>query len=163
MDVFGGGLNIPSGRRCWRRACRYVQPVPLSSRLSLERLAQAACRQRICCPHQRDGLIATTGRPSGEIGNCCEWGLRQARLSAAEFRDIFGLHNFFLEPMDDGPDIENRVPDGLIPPGRDLGGCRCWPHQSNLYMDQARGNADRERKVLLCVQSGKERWLIGIG
>ena len=68
------------------------------------------------------GLIATTGCPSGEIQTWLRIGnYEKARASAAEFQDIFGKENFFLELMEHGLEIEARVRDGLLKLKADLG------------------------------------------
>ncbi|MGZ5409202.1 MAG: DNA polymerase III subunit alpha [Aeromicrobium sp.] len=67
------------------------------------------------------GLIGTTGCPSGEIQTWLRIGdYEKARASAAEFQDIFGKENFFLELMDHGLDIELQVRDGLLQLRKDL-------------------------------------------
>ena len=45
----------------------------------------------------------------------------KARQSAADFQDIFGKDNYFLELMDHGLAIETRVRDGLLRLSQDLG------------------------------------------
>ncbi|MEO6604708.1 MAG: PHP domain-containing protein, partial [Aeromicrobium sp.] len=68
------------------------------------------------------GLIATTGCPSGEIQTWLRIGnYQKARASAAEFQDIFGKENFFLELMEHGLEIEARVREGLLKLKADLG------------------------------------------
>lgn len=68
-----------------------------------------------------DGIIATTGCPSGEVQTRLRLGQdREALESAAKWREIFGADNFFLELMDHGLSIEQRVRDGLLEIGRKL-------------------------------------------
>ena len=60
-----------------------------------------------------EGIIATTGCPSGEVQTRLRLGQRTEALeSAAKWRDIFGPENYFLELMDHGLSIERRVRDG---------------------------------------------------
>ncbi|VXC01040.1 DNA polymerase III subunit alpha [Aeromicrobium sp. 9AM] len=67
------------------------------------------------------GIIATTGCPSGEIQTWLRIGnYAKARASAAEFQDIFGKENFFLELMEHGLEIEARVREGLLKLKADL-------------------------------------------
>src|SRR6201992_1743836 len=67
------------------------------------------------------GLMASTGCPSGELQTRLRLGqVDEAFKSAAEYQDIFGKENYFLELMDHGLDIENRVRDGLIEIARKL-------------------------------------------
>ena len=44
----------------------------------------------------------------------------EALKAAAEYQDIFGKDNYFLELMDHGLEIERRVRDGLLEIGRKL-------------------------------------------
>src|SRR4051794_25538174 len=69
-----------------------------------------------------EGLIGTTGCPSGEIQTWLRIGdYAQARTAAAEFQDIFGQDNFFLELMDQALSSETRVREGLLRLPRELG------------------------------------------
>ena len=62
-----------------------------------------------------DGIIATTGCPSGEVQTRLRLGQhREALEAAAKWREIFGPENYFLELMDHGLSIERRVRDGLL-------------------------------------------------
>ena len=67
------------------------------------------------------GIIATTGCPSGEVQTRLRLGQeREALESAAKWREIFGADNYFLELMDHGLSIEQRVREGLLDIGRKL-------------------------------------------
>src|ERR1700747_456601 len=67
------------------------------------------------------GIIATTGCPSGEVQVRLRLGQeRRALEAAATYRDIFGPDNFFVEIMDHGLPIEQRVRDGLRRIAREL-------------------------------------------
>jgi DNA polymerase-3 subunit alpha len=124
----------------------------LSSRSSLEGFFYKPRADRELLNEYASGLIATTGCPSGEIQTWLRIGkYENARASAAEFRDIFGKDNFFLELMDHGLGIETRVRDGLIKLGRDLG--LPMIATNDLHYTKA-ADADAH-EVLLCVQSGK--------
>src|SRR5687768_8731023 len=93
----------------------------LSSRSSLEGYYYKPRADRELLHEYAKGLIATTGCPSGEIQTWLRIGnYDKARASAAEFQDIFGKENFFLELMDHGLDIETRVRDGLLRLRQDL-------------------------------------------
>ena len=62
-----------------------------------------------------EGIIATTGCPSGEVQTRLRLGqYDEAVAAASKWREIFGPDNFFLELMDHGLDIERRVRDGLL-------------------------------------------------
>ena len=53
------------------------------------------------------GLMASTGCPSGELQTRLRLGqFDEALKSAAEYQDMFGKDNYFLELMDHGLDIE---------------------------------------------------------
>ena len=97
------------------------------------------------------GLIATTGCPSGEVQTWLRIGdFERACASAAEFRDIFGPENFYLELMDHGLEIERKVRDDLLRLGKRLD---LPPVATNdlHYTDAADADV---HEVLLCVQSG---------
>ncbi|WP_456698123.1 DNA polymerase III subunit alpha [Aeromicrobium sp. P5_D10] len=97
------------------------------------------------------GLIATTGCPSGEIQTWLRIGnYEKARASAAEFQDIFGKENFFLELMDHGLEIERTVREGLLRLKDDLGLPPIATNDSHYTSPE-----DAEaHSALLCVQSG---------
>jgi DNA polymerase-3 subunit alpha len=124
----------------------------LSSRSSLEGFFYKPRADRELLNEYAGGLIATTGCPSGEIQTWLRIGnYDNARASAAEFRDIFGKDNFFLELMDHGLDIETRVREGLIRLGRDLD----LPMVATNDLHYTRREDSDAHEVLLCVQSGK--------
>ncbi|MEZ5115611.1 MAG: DNA polymerase III subunit alpha [Candidatus Nanopelagicales bacterium] len=61
------------------------------------------------------GLIATTGCPSGEVNRWLQAGnYDRALAAAADFRDILGKGNFFAEVMDHGLAIERRYREDLL-------------------------------------------------
>ncbi len=70
----------------------------------------------------KGGLLATTGCPSGEVQTYLRLGqYDQAVASAAEFRDIFGKGNFYVELMDHGLSLETSVRrGGLLRLAKDL-------------------------------------------
>ena len=87
----------------------------LSSLSSIEGFYYKPRADRELLNRYAKGLIGTTGCPSGEIQTWLRIGnYENALASAGEFQDIFGKDNFFLELMDHGLDIENRVRDGLM-------------------------------------------------
>ncbi len=98
-----------------------------------------------------DGLMATTGCPSGEVQTRLRLGHdAQALEAAAKYQDIFGKENYFLELMDHGLDIEKRVRDGLLEIGRKLDIPPVVTNDSH-YTHEAQSEA---HDVLLCVQTG---------
>jgi DNA polymerase III subunit alpha len=124
----------------------------LSSRSSLEGFFYKPRADRELLAQYAEGMIATTGCPSGEVQTWLRIGdYDKARASAAEFRDIFGKDNYFLELMEHGLDIETRVREGLLRLAADLKLPMIATNDSH-YTHAADADA---HEVLLCVQSGK--------
>ncbi len=124
----------------------------LSSRSSLEGFFYRPRADRELLSQYATGLLGTTGCPSGEVQTWLRIGqYDKALASAAEFRDIFGAGNFFVELMDHGLGIENRVRADLIRIGRDLD--LPLVATNDLHYTHA---ADAEaHEALLCVGTGK--------
>ncbi|BBX22544.1 DNA-directed DNA polymerase [Mycolicibacter terrae] len=99
-----------------------------------------------------EGIIATTGCPSGEVQTRLRLGQdREALESAAKWREIFGAENYFLELMDHGLSIERRVRDGLLDVGRKLG----IPALATNDCHYVTRDASQNHEALLCIQTGK--------
>ncbi len=99
-----------------------------------------------------EGIIATTGCPSGEVQTRLRLGHeREALEAAAKWREIFGPENFFLELMDHGLDIERRVRDGLIELGKKLS----IPPLATNDCHYVTRDHSHNHEALLCVQTGK--------
>ena len=97
------------------------------------------------------GLIATTGCPSGEVQTRLRLGqYDKAVEAAAEFRDIFGAENFYCELMDHGLGIERQVQQDLLRLARDLG----LPLLATNDLHYTRAEDAKAHAALLCVQSG---------
>ena len=123
----------------------------LSSRASLEGFFYKPRADRELLHRYSEGIIATTGCPSGEIQTWLRIGdFEKACDSAAEFRDIFGPENFLLELMDHGLDIEKRVRQDLLRLGKRL---NLTPVSTNDLHYTFEADADAH-EALLCVQSG---------
>jgi DNA polymerase-3 subunit alpha len=123
----------------------------LSSRSSLEGQYYKPRADRELLAEYAAGLIGTTGCPSGEVQTWLRIGdYAKARQSAADFQDIFGKENFFLELMDHGLSIEARVRDGLLRLSQDLGIPPIATNDSH-YVHQADAHSHEH---LLCVSSG---------
>ena len=123
----------------------------LNSRSSLEGYFYKPRADRELLHEYGKGIIATTGCPSGEVQTWLRIGdFERACASAAEFRDIFGPENFYLELMDHGLDIENRVRQDLLRLGKRL---NLKPVATNDLHYTYERDADAH-EVLLCVQSG---------
>lgn len=97
------------------------------------------------------GLIATTGCPSGEVQ---KWLLAdnydRALAAAADYRDIFGSENFFVELMDHNIDIEKRTRDGLLRIARALD----IPMVATNDLHYVRAEDAKAHDALLCIQTG---------
>jgi DNA polymerase-3 subunit alpha len=99
-----------------------------------------------------NGLMASTGCPSGEVQTRLRLDqFDEALKAAAEWQDIFGKENYFLELMDHGLDVERRVRDGLAEIGRKLGIPPVVTNDSH-YTREAGAQA---QDMLLCIQTGK--------
>jgi DNA polymerase-3 subunit alpha len=98
------------------------------------------------------GLMASTGCPSGELQTRLRLGqMDQALRSAAEYQDIFGKENYFLELMDHGLSIETRVRDGLVEIARKLNIPPVVTNDSHYTREPDAQSHD----LLLCIQTGK--------
>ena len=98
------------------------------------------------------GLMASTGCPSGELQTRLRLGqLDEALRSAAEYQDIFGKENYFLELMDHGLSIETRVRDGLVEIARKLNIPPVVTNDSHYTREPDAQSHD----LLLCIQTGK--------
>jgi DNA polymerase-3 subunit alpha len=100
-----------------------------------------------------EGLMATTGCPSGEVQTRLRLGhFDKALEAAARYQDIFGKDNYFLEIMDHGLDIERRVRDGLIEISKRLNIPPVVTNDSHYTHESEAAAHD----ALLCVQVGKQ-------
>ena len=99
-----------------------------------------------------DGIIATTGCPSGDVQTRLRLGQYDAALEAsAMWQDIYGKDNYFLELMDHGLHIERRVREDLLRIGQALD---LPPLVTNdcHYVLESQAPA---HEAMLCVQTGK--------
>ena len=98
-----------------------------------------------------NGLIATTGCPSGEVQTRLRLGqYDKAVAAAADFRDIFGADNYYCELMDHGLDIERRVQKDLLRLARELS----LPLVATNDLHYTKAEDAKAHAALLCVQSG---------
>ncbi|WP_040160516.1 DNA polymerase III subunit alpha [Nigerium massiliense] len=126
----------------------------LSSRSSLEGFFYKPRADRELLNEYHEGLIATTGCPSGEVQTYLRLGQYQEALnSAAEFRDIFGAGNFYVELMDHGLDIENRVRQDLLRLAKELS----LPLVATNDLHYASAEDADAHDTLLCVSAGANR------
>ncbi|PTR32224.1 DNA polymerase-3 subunit alpha [Rhodococcus sp. OK519] len=99
-----------------------------------------------------EGIIATTGCPSGEIQTRLRLGHdREALEAAAKWQEIWGKDNFFLELMDHGLSIERRVREGLLDIGKQLD----IPPLATNDCHYVTKDAAENHEALLCIQTGK--------
>lgn len=98
-----------------------------------------------------EGLIATTGCPSGEVQTRLRLGqYREALEAASEFRDIFGAENYFCELMDHGLDIERRVTGDLLRLAKELK----LPLVATNDLHYTHEHDAKAHEALLAIQSG---------
>lgn len=99
-----------------------------------------------------DGIIATTGCPSGDVQTRLRLGQYDAALEAAAmWQDIYGKDNFFLELMDHGLNIERRVREDLLRIGRALDLPPLVTNDCHYVLESQAG----AHEAMLCVQTGK--------
>nr|WP_024805660.1 DNA polymerase III subunit alpha [Nocardia sp. BMG51109] len=99
-----------------------------------------------------EGIMATTGCPSGEVQTRLRLGqFDEAYEAAGRWREIFGPENFFLEVMDHGLSIERRVREDLLAVG-DKAGLTPLATNDCHYVLRHQSSA---HEAMLCVQTGK--------
>lgn len=97
------------------------------------------------------GLIATTGCPGGEVQTRLRMGAyKEALKAASDYRDIFGVDNFYLEIMDHSIDIESRVRADLLKLAKEL----ALPLLATNDLHYTLQSDAPAHEALLCVQSG---------
>jgi len=97
------------------------------------------------------GVIATTGCPSGEIQTRLRLDqYAEALKAASDYRDIFGKENYFVELMDHGLGIEQRVFRDLLKLARELD----LPLLATNDLHYTKASDADAHAALLCVQSG---------
>ncbi|WP_431958528.1 DNA polymerase III subunit alpha [Nocardia lijiangensis] len=125
----------------------------LSSLASIEgQLGKWARMDEEIIAQYAEGIIATTGCPSGEVQTRLRLGHdREALEAAAKWQEIFGKDNFFLEVMDHGLSIERRVREGLLHIGKQLD----IPALATNDCHYVTKDQSANHEALLCVQTGK--------
>ncbi|AZI57803.1 DNA polymerase III subunit alpha [Nakamurella antarctica] len=124
----------------------------LSSRSSLEGFYRKPRADRELLAEYSKGLIGSTGCASGEIQTLLRIGdFERAKASAAEFADIFGDGNFYVELMDHGLGIELRVITDLLRLAKELN----LPLVATNDLHYTNPEDADTHEALLCVQSGK--------
>jgi len=98
-----------------------------------------------------DGLIATTGCPSGEVQTHLRLGqYDQALRSAGELQDIFGKDSFYVELMDHNLEIEQRVTKDLLRIAREINA----PLVATNDLHYVRESDAGSQEALLALNSG---------
>jgi DNA polymerase-3 subunit alpha len=120
----------------------------IASRASLEGYYHKPRFDREVLATHAEGLIGTTGCPSGEVNRWLQAGnYDRARSAAAEMRDILGAGNYFCELMDHGLAIEQRFRDDLLRLARDLG----LPLLATNDLHYVHADDAETHDVLLCI------------
>lgn len=121
------------------------------SRAGLEGFFRKPRMDRELLAEYADGLMATTGCPSGEVSTRIRLGQMDEALKAAgEYQDIFGKENFFVELMDHGIDIDKRARAGLEEIARKLDAPFVVTNDSHYTYEREASAHD----TLLCIQTG---------
>ncbi|MFE0028108.1 DNA polymerase III subunit alpha [Amycolatopsis sp. NPDC059021] len=150
-DVSGGGAYTHMTMLA-RNATGLRNLFKLSSLASMQGYYRKPRMDRELISENHEGIVATTGCPSGEVQTRLRLGQRQEAIQAAsDYKDIFGADNFFLELMDHGLPIERSVREGLLEVGRLLD---LKPLATNDSHYVTKDQADTH-SALLCVQAGK--------
>ena len=123
----------------------------LSSLASLEGFYYKPRMDRELFSQYSQGIIATTGCAAGEIQTRIRMGAyNEARAAAANYRDIFGADNYFVEIMDHDIEIERRVKDDLLKLAKELG----LPLVATNDLHYTYADDAKHHEALLCIQSG---------
>jgi DNA polymerase III subunit alpha len=123
----------------------------LSSLASLEGYFRRPRMDRELLSRYATGIIATTGCAGGEVQTRLRLGQYPAALAAAaDFRDIFGPGNFYVELMHHDLEVELRTAEGLRRIATDLG----LPYLVTNDSHYSRQSDAGAHEVLLCVQTG---------
>lgn len=123
----------------------------LSSLASLEGFYYKPRMDRELLSQYSQGIIATTGCAAGEIQTRIRMGAySEARTAAANYRDIFGADNYFVEIMDHDIEIERRVKDDLLKLAKELG----LPLVATNDLHYTYADDAKHHEALLCIQSG---------
>ncbi|GAA3082502.1 DNA polymerase III subunit alpha [Streptosporangium carneum] len=152
-DVSAGGYY--THMTIWARNERGLKNLmKLSSRAYTEGFVRKWARMDAeTLAEHSEGLMATTGCPSGEVQTRLRLGqYDEAVAAAAKFQELFGKDNYYLEVMDHGLDIERRVRDGLTRISRELNIPPLVTNDSHYTYESDATSHD----ALLCIQTGKQ-------
>jgi len=123
----------------------------LSSRASIEGFFYKPRMDHELVAEHAEGLIATTGCPSGEVQTWLRLGrYGEAVAAAGRMREIVGAENYYCEVMDHGLDLERTVRTDLLRLAREVG----IPLIATNDLHYTRAEDAKTHEALLCVQSG---------
>jgi len=98
------------------------------------------------------GLIGLSGCLAGEINSAIQANnIEKAKASAAEYRDILGTENFFMELHDHGMEAQHKCNRGLPQIARDLGIGLVAANDVHFL----RRSDHEAHDVMLCIGTGK--------
>ncbi|GAA5037391.1 DNA polymerase III subunit alpha [Actinopolymorpha pittospori] len=148
-DVSGGGAF--THMTIWARdAVGLHNLFKLQTRASMEGFFRKPRIDRELLSEFSTGLMATTGCPSGEVSTKIRLGMEKEALdAAADFGDIFGRENYFVELMDHGIDIDRRARAGLEKVAQELGLQYVVTNDSHYTYE----HESAAHSALLCVQT----------
>jgi DNA polymerase-3 subunit alpha len=135
-----------------RNEAGYRNLVKLTSAANLEGFYYKPRVDKALLRRHADGLIALSGCLKGE---CAQRTVRGdaagAEKAAAEYRDLFGAGNFYLELQKNGIPEQDRANQGLVELGRRLG----IPLVATSDCHYLRQEDAPAHEVLLCISTGK--------
>src|ERR1700704_477686 len=98
------------------------------------------------------GLIGLSGCLAGEVNSAIQSNnIEKAKQSAAEYRDILGAENFFLELHDHGMEEQKKCNAALVHMARDLGVGLVAANDVHFL----RRSDHEAHDVMLCIGTGK--------
>ena len=98
------------------------------------------------------GLIGLSGCLAGEINSAIQANnIEKAKQSAAEYRDILGAENFFMELHDHGMEEQKMCNNALVQIARDLGVGMVAANDVHFL----RRSDHQAHDVMLCIGTGK--------
>jgi DNA polymerase-3 subunit alpha len=152
-DVSGGGRY--THMTMWAENATGLRNLfKLSSLASMEGYYMKPRMDRELIAGNAEGIIATTGCPSGEVQTRLRLGqYAEAVKAAAAYQDIFGKENYFLELMDHGISIEREVREDLLKLARQLDIPLLATNDSH-YVTEDQADA---HDSLLCIGVGKDK------
>lgn len=152
-DVAGGGAY--THMTMWAQNADGLRNLfRLSSKASMEGFYRKPRMDQDLISEHATGIIATTGCPSGEVQTRLRLGQYEEAVKAASaYQDIFGKENYFLELMDHGLSIEQRVRKDLLRLAKQLDIPPLATNDSHYVREEEADAHDS----LLCVGVGRNK------